>query len=129
MSLACSTSRARLRAHPARFVRREGAWSAIAVGRAPGFLVERDRCGADQIATTMTVHGLFGPHAYEIVYDWSKHALEVTISAGSGRPLHRGEICTISGQGGYCKDFVVIEVKRKGLAWSARCIAAGEDMP
>lgn len=77
----------------------------------------------------MTVHQLFGPHAYEIVYGWSKRSLEVTISAPSGRPLDRGEICTISGQSGYCKDFVVIEVKRKGPAWSARCVAAGEDLP
>ncbi|USQ96653.1 hypothetical protein [Caulobacter sp. RL271] len=77
----------------------------------------------------MTVHQLFGPHAYEIVYGWSKHALEVTISARSGRPLDPGETCTISGQSGYCKDFVVIEVKRNGLAWSARCVPAGEDVP
>ncbi|MGH1560602.1 hypothetical protein ACRAWD_28970 [Caulobacter segnis] len=76
----------------------------------------------------MTVHPLLGPHAYEIIYGWSKHALEVTISARSGRSLDRGQICTISGQTGYRKDFVVVEVKRKGLAWSARCVGSGEDL-
>lgn len=100
---------------------------AIAVGRAPR-MVERDRCGADQIATTMTVHQLFGPHAYEIVYGWSTRSLEVTISATSGPVLYRGDICTISSRTGYCKDFVVIEVRRRGATWSARCVAAGEEL-
>ena len=89
--------------------------------------VERGRCGADQIATTMTVHQPFGPHAYEIVYGWSARSLEVTISARSGPVLGRGDICTIGGQAGYCKDFVVIEVKRRGETWLARCVAAGEE--
>jgi len=77
----------------------------------------------------MTAHPLFGPHAYEIIYGWSKHALEVTISARSGRPLDHGQVCTISDQGGYCKDFVVVEVKREGQAWSARCVGSGEELP
>ena len=69
----------------------------------------------------------FGPHAYEIVYGWSTRALEMTISARTGPPLRRGDICTIGGDAGvHCKDFVVIEVKWRGCAWSARCVAAGE---
>ncbi len=76
----------------------------------------------------MTVHQLFGPHAYEIVYGWSTRSLEVTISGQSGWVLGRGDICTIGGQSGYCKDFVVIEVRRRGETWSARCVAAGEEL-
>ncbi len=75
----------------------------------------------------MTVHPLFGPHAYEIVYGWSKRSLEVTISACSGPRLGRGDICTLGDRSGYCKDFVVIEVNRRGEVWSARCVAAGEE--
>ncbi|UAL11230.1 hypothetical protein [Caulobacter segnis] len=72
---------------------------------------------------------LFGPHDYEIVYGWSTRSLEVTISARSGPSLCRGDVCTISGQdGGYCKDFVVIEVKWRGELWSARCVGAGEEL-
>lgn len=82
---------------------------------------------------------LFGPHDYEIVYGWSTRSLEVTISARSGPLLHRGDVCTIGGRtisgaasggqaGGYCKDFVVIEVKWRGDLWSARCVAAGEEL-
>jgi len=77
---------------------------------------------------TMTVHELFGPYAYEIVYGWSTRSLEVTISARSGPMLIRGDVCTIGGQTGYCKDFIVIEVLRRGEAWSARCVAAGEEL-
>jgi len=71
---------------------------------------------------------LFGPHAYEIVYGWSTRSLEVTVSAASGPPLVRGDICTIGGQAGYCKDFVVIEVKRRGEGWIARCVSVGEEL-
>lgn len=77
---------------------------------------------------------LFGPHDYEIVYGWSTRSLEVTISARSGPLLRRGDVCTIGGQtsggqvSGYCKDFVVIEVKWRGELWSARCVAAGEEL-
>ncbi len=71
---------------------------------------------------------LFGPHIYEIVYGWSTRSLEVTISANAGPPLLLGDICTIGGQTGYCKDFVVLEVKRSGEGWSARCVGAGEEL-
>lgn len=72
---------------------------------------------------------LFGPHDYEIVYGWSARSLEVTISAGGGPPLCRGDICTIAGEAGaHCKDFVVIEVKWRDTRWSARCVAVGEQL-
>ncbi|MET3666874.1 hypothetical protein [Caulobacter sp. 1776] len=72
---------------------------------------------------------LFGPHDYEIVYGWSTRSLEVTISARSAHPLIRGDVCTIGGEtGDHCKDFVVIEVKWRGDLWSARCVAAGEEL-
>ena len=71
---------------------------------------------------------LFGPHVYEIVYGWSTRSLEVTISADSGPALARGDICTIGGQTGYCKDFVVLEVKPRGEGWTARCVSAGEEL-
>ena len=108
---------------------------AIAVGRAPSLAVERDRCGADQIVSSSHVRvmtaregSLFGPHVYEIVYGWSTRSLEVTISADSGPPLARGDVCTIGGQTGYCKDFIVIEVKLRDAGWSARCVSAGEEI-
>lgn len=70
---------------------------------------------------------LFGPHDYEIVYGWSTRSLEVTISARTGPPLRRGDICTIGGRAGaHCKDFVVIELNWRGGFWFARCVAAGE---
>lgn len=71
---------------------------------------------------------LFGPHVYEIVYGWSTRSLEVTITAEAGPPLARGDVCTIGGQTGYCKDFVVIEVRRRGEGWSARCVSSGEEL-
>lgn len=70
---------------------------------------------------------LFGPYPYEIVYGWSARALEVTISGQSGPALIRGDICIIGNPSGYCKDFVVIEVKWRDQKWSARCVAAGEE--
>ena len=60
---------------------------------------------------------LFGPHDYEIVYGWSARSLEVTISARTGPPLCRGDVCTIGGEAGiHCKDFIVIEVKWRATA-------------
>lgn len=71
---------------------------------------------------------VFGPHAYEIVYGWSARSLEVTISGCSGPPLIRGDVCMIGNPSGYYKDFVVIEVKWRDRRWSARCVAAGEEL-